>query len=51
MNETQKQLEWLAFGAGWDSYTLLKLICEWLEAEAKADALVLHLNELASKEE
>ncbi|MEO5326417.1 hypothetical protein PV773_24170 [Mesorhizobium sp. CC13] len=50
-NETHQEIERIAGGAGWDSFTLILLIARWLEAARQSQLLLAHLSELAVNEE
>lgn len=45
-HETRRRLEAMAAAAGWDSFTLLKLIARWLNKNRHAGALIDHLDRL-----
>lgn len=51
INPTQSEIERIAGSAGWDSFTLLLLICRWLDANHLSDGLIAHLGGLAAEEE
>ena len=50
-HETRARIAAIAASAGWDSFTLLLLIAQWLDRCGRTDALVEHLGQLASDEE
>lgn len=51
MNETKFLIENMAGRAGWDSYTLMLLICRWADEQGLARSLIDFLEDLASQEE
>lgn len=50
-HDSRVRIEAIAASAGWDSFTLLLLIAQWLDQHGQTDALVDHLGQLASDEE
>ncbi len=50
-HETCGRIEAIAASAGWDSFTLLLLIAQWLDRQGQTNALIGHLDGLASDEE
>lgn len=50
-HKTRGRIETTAASAGWDSFTLLLLIAQWLDRQGQTDALIGHLDGLASDEE
>jgi hypothetical protein len=51
INATHSEIETIAGGAGWDSFTLLLLISRWLDANDLSEGLIAHLGGLAVEEE
>lgn len=51
MNGLLNELRDIAGQAGWDEYTLLLLICQWVERMGTGDELVGHLQFLADGED
>ncbi|QDG94453.1 hypothetical protein NIBR502774_18025 (plasmid) [Rhizobium sp. NIBRBAC000502774] len=50
-HDARGRIEAIAASTGWDSFTLLLLIAQWLDRNQLTDALVEHLGQLASNEE
>lgn len=51
MNNLKNEIEDIAERAGWDSYTLLLLICRWLDIQGTGDELLGYLEARATEEE
>ena len=51
MNNLKNEIEEIAARAGWDGYTLLLLICQWLDKQGTGDELLGHLETLAAEED
>lgn len=50
-HETRRRIEAAADIAGWDSFTLLLLISRWIDGIGQSEALIDHLEALASAED
>lgn len=50
-HETRRRLETIASVAGWDSFTLLLLIAQWIDRNRQTETLVNHLDRLASDDD
>lgn len=51
MNLLKSEIEEIAHRAGWDSFTLLLLICQWLDKQGTGDELRAHLASLAAEDD
>lgn len=50
-NATHAEIECIAGGAGWDSFTLLLLISRWAEENGQSESLIGHLAGLSADED
>ncbi|MPR10139.1 hypothetical protein [Microvirga tunisiensis] len=50
MNETKSTIEGIAHDAGWDSYTLLLLMCRRLDEVGQSSDMISHLSNLRDDE-
>lgn len=50
-HETRHRVETIAATAGWDSFTLMLLIAQWVDRRGETETLIDHLDRLASDED